>query len=81
MPPVGVLVHTKIDDLQYGCRNEQKMVFKHNRWFTSLKCEMYVYYSPTHWAYIEEPLSVSDSICGVDDDPYVAGMRKLFDLD
>ena len=50
-PPIGVFVHTKISD-KSGERNFQKMKFENNLWF----CidGTYVYYRPTHWAYVEK---------------------------
>lgn len=49
-PPNEIFVYTKISDSQ-GERNFQKMKRKNNLWF----CEdgTYVYYIPTHWAYID----------------------------
>ena len=50
-PPEGKIVNTKISDKD-GERNEQKMYRKGNLWF----CldGTYVYYKPTHWAYVSE---------------------------
>lgn len=55
-PPLDVEVMTKIDDAD-GCRNEQTLLL-HRRspesmpmWWTP-DMSMYVYYTPTHWAYI-----------------------------
>ena len=50
MPHEGVVVMTKIDDAQ-GVRNEAKLVFKNNLWWFD-DMSMYVYYRPTHWAYL-----------------------------
>ena len=50
-PPQGQFVHTKISDAQ-GERNNQKMKLVNNLWFGDDGA--YVYYQPTHWAFIEE---------------------------
>lgn len=56
LPPLGVVVMTKIDDA-HGCRNEQELKRyqrePHTRsmWFFP-DASMYVYYEPTHWAYV-----------------------------
>ena len=56
LPPVGLVVMTKIDDGN-GCRNEQKLKryqrnrLTHSLWFYP-DGRMYVYYTPTHWAMI-----------------------------
>jgi len=47
LPPEGVIVNTKIDDVN-GVRNEQKLKRQGNLWFTP-DGKMYVYYIPTHW--------------------------------
>lgn len=53
MPPNGTLVMTKIDDGR-GVRNEQKLAFHSNLWWTGEGGDaMYVYYSPTHWKPLE----------------------------
>ena len=53
--PEGEVVMTKIDDAEYGPRNEQRLV-KRTRipgetrpmyWYED--GSMYVYYTPTHW--------------------------------
>jgi hypothetical protein len=49
LPPNGLVVHTKIDDEPYGCRNEQTLKRSGNLWFYP-DGSMYVYYTPTHWA-------------------------------
>lgn len=48
LPPEGVIVNTKIDDVN-GVRNEQKLKRQGNLWFTP-DGKMYVYYTPTHWS-------------------------------
>jgi|CXWL01.1.fsa_nt_gi hypothetical protein len=48
-PPKGVFVHTKINDRD-GERNIQVMKLENNLWFC--KDGTYVYYRPTHWAYV-----------------------------
>ena len=48
LPPEGVIVNTKIDDIN-GVRNEQKLKRQGNLWFTP-DGKMYVYYTPTHWS-------------------------------
>lgn len=45
LPPNGVEVDTKIDDIN-GARNKQKLTRQNNLWFSE---GMYVYYTPTHW--------------------------------
>lgn len=47
-PPQNVFVVTKIDDGN-GVRNEQKLKFVHNLWWSD--DGMYVYYAPTHWRF------------------------------
>jgi hypothetical protein len=47
MPPVGVVIDTKIDD-ENGVRNETQLVFDNPLWFFP-DHKMYVYYKPTHW--------------------------------
>jgi len=49
LPPENMLVDTKIDDSN-GVRNEQQMSRSKNLWFAG---GMYVYYTPTHWKYID----------------------------
>ena len=56
-PPLDTVLMTKIDDAQ-GCRNEGKLVFHKTgtgagMWFVP-DLSIYVYYRPTHWAYLEE---------------------------
>lgn len=54
LPPVDVVVMTKIDDAD-GCRNEttlkryQRETTTRSLWFYP-DGSMYVYYEPTHWA-------------------------------
>lgn len=58
LPPTDLVVHTKIDDGK-GCRNETKLKRyqsapgKASLWFFP-DSSMYVYYTPTHWALIED---------------------------
>ena len=55
LPPEGVTVHTKIDD-EHGFRNEQNLTRRGNFMYMSKGDElfnMYVYYLPTYWKYIE----------------------------
>ncbi|TCR07215.1 hypothetical protein [Neorhizobium sp. JUb45] len=47
LPPVGLVVDTKIDDAA-GARNEQKLKRNGNLWFVP-DGSTYVYYEPTHW--------------------------------
>lgn len=53
LPPVGVIVETKIDDTN-GVRNEQQLkryrreANTRDLWFLP-DGSMYVYYTPTHW--------------------------------
>ena len=51
--PENVPVLTKIDDNEYGKRNVQVMVRKGNLWWidSGKPTAMYVYYTPTHWAF------------------------------
>lgn len=57
LPPIDKVVHTKIDDAQ-GCRNIttlkrfQREANTRSLWFVP-DGSMYVYYEPTHWAYLE----------------------------
>ena len=48
LPKNGEVVDTKIDDSQYGCRNEQPLKRQNSLWFFP-DGSMYVYYRPTHW--------------------------------
>lgn len=55
--PLGIVVETKIDDAD-GCRNEQALVATQREpgcrvmwWYPDRS--MYVYYTPTHWRYLE----------------------------
>lgn len=48
-PQEGVFVHTKIMDNQ-GERNHAELKWERNLWWS--RDGMYVYYQPTHWAYI-----------------------------
>lgn len=52
LPPEGVVVKTKIDDAK-GIRNEQFLARKGNLWFFP-GGDMHVYYTPTHWDYVNE---------------------------
>lgn len=52
LPDNGLVVWTKIDD-EKGVRNEQALKRERNLWYTP-DGRMYVYYTPTHWALIEE---------------------------
>lgn len=49
LPPVGVVVMTKIDD-DRGVRNVQPLR-RHGRMWLYPYGTMYVYYTPTHWRY------------------------------
>lgn len=57
LPPCGILVDTKIDDIN-GCRNEvelkryQRTPEARSLWFIE-DGSMYVYYEPTHWKFID----------------------------
>lgn len=56
LPPVDVVVMTKIDDAK-GCRNEQELKryqrdFSCNSLWFMPDGSMYVYYKPTHWHYV-----------------------------
>ena len=51
LPPTNVVVMTKIDD-EKGSRCEQLLKRQNNLWFFS-DDSMYVYYTPTHWSYID----------------------------
>ncbi len=50
LAPEGIVVMTKIDDAD-GERNVQKLKKQKRLWFTE-DGEMYVYYTPTHFAYL-----------------------------
>lgn len=54
LPPVGVVVNTKIDDAN-GVRNEGSLKLHEGGrlWFTP-DGVMYVYYTPTHWMFPEK---------------------------
>lgn len=47
LPPEGVIVWTKIDDIK-GPRNEQRLMRQGRLWYFP-DGSMYVYYTPTHW--------------------------------
>lgn len=47
LPPLNVVVDTKIDD-ENGERNVQKLKRSGHLWFHP-DGKMYVYYTPTHW--------------------------------
>lgn len=52
-PPANFFVETKIDD-ERGCRNEGQILRRKegtNLWFG--RDGLYVYYTPTHWRFIE----------------------------
>jgi len=49
-PPEGEIVMTKVDEFG-DVRNEQKLIKKGSLWWTT-DMQMYVYYTPTHWAYL-----------------------------
>lgn len=49
LPPVGVVVETKVDDAD-GIRNIQKLKRNGNLWWHP-DGSMYVYYTPTHWRF------------------------------
>lgn len=51
-PPKNLLVDTKIDD-ENGIRNEQQLIFHSNLWWFPDN-SMYVYYTPTHWKYVDK---------------------------
>lgn len=50
-PFEGEIVETMISD-ENGIRNIQPLIYHSNLWWTTDK-KMYVYYTPTHWRYIE----------------------------
>ena len=53
LPPLGVVVDTKIDD-GLGARNEQPLKqTQGNRLWWLADGSMYVYYTPTHWRHQE----------------------------
>lgn len=52
LPDEGTVVETKIDDEQ-GCHNVQTLKRSGNLWFIP-DGSMYVYYTPTHWAFLED---------------------------
>ena len=51
--PEGVEVMTKIDDAEFGPRNETSLTRKGRLWFYP-DMSMHVYYQPTHWKPLEE---------------------------
>lgn len=57
LPPEGVVVMTKIHD-EAGERNMQPLVLVNNKLAGKLfffpDRSMYIYYTPTHWAYINQ---------------------------
>lgn len=57
LPPEGVLVDTKIDDIK-GIRNETGLIRRGNLFWTGASDrDIYVYYTPTHWKYREEAIA------------------------
>jgi len=50
LPPMGIVVETKVDDYE-GVRNEQSLKLNAGLWFLP-DMTMYVYYTPTHWRYL-----------------------------
>ena len=48
LPPEKIVVLTKIDDIN-GIRNVQGLMRFGKLYYTTASCEMYVYYTPTHW--------------------------------
>jgi predicted phosphatase len=50
-PPTDRLLHTKIED-DKGSRNESELIYSNGLWWVKDK-SMYVYYTPTHWAFIQ----------------------------
>lgn len=51
LPPENVTVETQIRD-ENGARNKRLLYRKGNLWFPR-GSSVYVYYTPTHWAYID----------------------------
>lgn len=51
LPPENTIVETKID-YGRGCRNQGKLYRLGNLWFLE-DGSMYVYYTPTHWRYLQ----------------------------
>ena len=52
LPPNNLEVMTKIDD-EKGCRCEEILRRQNRLWFFP-DYSMYIYYTPTHWSYIDE---------------------------
>ena len=50
LPPEGKIIETKIDS-NGEVRNIQKLIRKGNLWWQT-DMVMYVYYTPTHWRYL-----------------------------
>ena len=53
LPEEGLVVETKIDNKWSGIRNQTRLKRMHNLWFIP-SGEMYVYYCPTHWRFIQD---------------------------
>lgn len=51
LPVKDKIVNVKIDD-DKGIRNECKLKFNGKFWID--ESDMYVYWTPTHWCYIDE---------------------------
>lgn len=60
-PTEGEVVETKISDPQ-GERNVQKLIYKNNLWWHT-DMSMYVYYTPTHWRYVDNECYWVESDC------------------
>lgn len=60
LPPVGMVVDTKIDDKQ-GCRNVTTLKRNDRLWFLP-DGSMYVYYTPTHWRQCRESEKEADDL-------------------
>lgn len=50
-PPENTLLLTKVDH-QNCSKNEQRLIKKGNLWWLE-DMSMYVYYTPTHWKYVD----------------------------
>jgi hypothetical protein len=58
LPPINVVVNTRINDGN-GIRNEQTLKRGGNLWFTP-DGGMYVYYTPTQWKPITNPVEAEE---------------------
>lgn len=74
--PEDIVVETKIDD-QHGERNIQTLKRRGNLWWAP-DGSMYVYYTPTHWRFVESsPKSLVNSGANSGDTNHQRNMREI----